>query len=57
MSKNTETHTDTKTEAPKTLARNGKQKNSLTAGQKPSWIWIAVLAGAAVIGLAWTFLV
>ncbi|PMD05320.1 phosphate ABC transporter, permease protein PstA [Brevibacterium paucivorans] len=29
----------------------------MTAGQKPSWIWIAVLAGAAVVGLAWTFLV
>lgn len=57
MSKNTETNTDTKTEAPKTLARKGKQKNSLTAGQKPSWIWLAVLAGAAVVGLAWTFLV
>ena len=57
MSKNTETNTDTKSEAPKTLARKGKQKNSLTAGQKPSWIWLAVLAGAAVVGLAWTFLV
>lgn len=31
-------------------------KNALTAGQKPSWTWMAVAAGAAVVGAALTAL-
>lgn len=37
-------------------ASAGTQRNSLTAGQKPSWTWMAVLAGALVLGAILTFL-
>ena len=40
------TTTDTAAHDPR--ARVAK-KNSLTAGQKPSWTWIAVLVGALVL--------
>lgn len=46
------TTTDTAAHDPR--ARVAK-KNSLTAGQKPSWTWIAVLIGALVLAAAVTF--
>lgn len=56
MSKNTETPAQEQTDKTKTLKRK-RSENSLTAGQKPSWTWMAVLAGAIIVGLAWTFIV
>lgn len=53
MSANT-TETRQQTPAPK---RKSAAKNSLTEGQKPSWTWIAVLAGAAVLSAVITLLV
>ncbi|WP_101653231.1 phosphate ABC transporter permease PstA [Brevibacterium ihuae] len=46
--------TTTDTAAHDSRARVAK-KNSLTAGQKPSWTWIAVLIGALVLAAAVTF--
>ncbi len=36
--------------------RGTKNGNSLTAGQKPTWVWMVVLAGALVIGSGLTAL-
>jgi phosphate transport system permease protein len=40
----------------RTSVPGGKKKNSLTAGQKPAWTWIAVLAGALVVAAGITAL-